>query len=116
MDKDALLQNFLPAVFQVRNSAPIPHSILVLLASGATPFYCPDNKGCYLEGSSGCPGVFRWGRIRNCKKNMSKGWFKAAKDKKLPSYNQDLFRDGYNQDLFRDGNLEGPKGGQKIVQ
>lgn len=106
MDKDSLLQNFLPAVSRCVQNAH-NHSILVLLASGATPFYCPDNKGCYLEGSSGCPGVFRWGRIRNCKKNMSKGWFKAAKDKKLPSY---------NQDLFRDGNLESPKGGQKIVQ
>lgn len=39
------------------------------------------------------------------KKNMSKGWFKAAKDKKLPSY---------NQDLFRDRNLESPKGGKRL--
>ena len=25
--------------------------------TGASPFYCPDNKGCYMQGASGCPGV-----------------------------------------------------------
>lgn len=23
----------------------------------ASPFYCPDNKGCYMQGASGCPGA-----------------------------------------------------------
>ena len=41
------------------------------------------------------------------KKTCQRVGSRLQRDKKLPSY---------NQDLFRDGNLESPKGGQKIVQ
>lgn len=46
-----------PAPVKVSDNCPKPGEPSPCCVNCATPFYCPDNKGCYLEGSSGCPGA-----------------------------------------------------------